>query len=640
MTAWINDLFEIIWQMSLTASFVCLAVCLLRLLLKRAPKIFSYALWALVFIRLICPVALNSPVSVIPSQRQWLEWSAAVAQDPGGGESGELQSSAGEYAGSNTSESLWAEREDVGTAADAVRPGQTGSQVTATGTGTIVNGDKSWHENADTRNDAAVEIPLTTDTGVEKGSSWDLAAVLWLAGMAVVLCWQAVRAGQWKRSLGQIHPIEDGVYTAAGAAAPFVMGLIHPAIYLPERMAQEDRGYVLLHERTHLRRKDYLIKMAAFGICCIHWFNPFAWLAFRLMCMDMEMSCDEAVLRHLNGHQKKAYATALLSFADRTVSGGSLAFGEPYAKKRIRNVLQYRRLAYRWMLVLTVGCLAMVGCLLTDPVDDGSLDSNGASETEESTEKETAEEDAYYAQVEAHWNSYHVGSTHPQITDKSVSWYADLNHDGQDERIVFDWGYMTPSTFAVFAVLDSEGTVLYVKDPAAVHAGAMTYYLCQVGGREYLLYYSPCISTDAGDYGFTLLELNAENEMAEVDQGYVFFILGDGEYLAKYHPEWYMDIPAMVAFAVAANGYLEHSTLLFSTDQDWLEEAIASSETGMFVMGSEENPYRQYENYKAYCYEERPTEMIPTEQELRDMLVAACEEDQIPYTLNGVDVIN
>ncbi|MBP3700599.1 MAG: hypothetical protein J6I64_01795, partial [Lachnospiraceae bacterium] len=105
-------------------------------------------------------------------------------------------------------------------------------------------------------------------------------------------------------------------------------------------------------------------------------------------------------------------------------------------------------------------------------------------------------------------------------------------------------------------------------------------------------------------------------------------------------PEWYMDIPARVAFAGAANGYLEHSTLLFSTDQDWLEEAIASSETGMFVMGSEENPYRQYENYKAYCYEERPTEMIPTEQELRDMLVAACEEDQIPYTLNGVDVIN
>ncbi len=661
MTTWINNVFETVLQMSLTASFVCLAVCLLRLLLKRAPKIFSYALWALVFIRLICPVTLGSPMSVVPSRQQWIAWSEMAAQVPDREQTEALRPSAGQQGGQELPDLLWDDRENGRIDGDNVQIGQNVSQAgTASGMKDIVDKQDSTMS----RPLDGTEQPTATEDSSES-SVLTVAAMLWLVGVIVILSWQSVRTYRWKNSLGQICSAEEGVYTASGATAPFVMGLLHPAIYLPEQMAAEEREYVLLHERTHLRRKDYLVKMVAFMICCVHWFNPFAWLAFRLMCMDMEMSCDEAVLQQMNGQQKKAYATALLSFADRTVSGGSLAFGEPYAKKRIRNVLQYRRTSYRWMLVLTVMCVALAGCLLTDPVDDGSQDGKDVLETQKSevetkeaetkepdttvsettpsetyqeeSEKETTEDDLYFAQMEAYWESFRVGSTAPQITDQSMHWEADLNHDGTPEQIVFDWGYMDMAAPAMFAVLDSHGTVVYMEEPANAHVGWMNYYVCEWDGREYLFSYSPYVSTGILGYYYNLMELDDQGKMVMVDQGNASCILGDGEFIREWHPEEYLNIPQMVEFAAKLNDYLEHSYLLFSTDESWVDLDYAANV--LFVTGDPENPYRQYENYGEFSGEPRGSQK-PSEGQLKSALMSWVMEMNYPYTEDGVTIKN
>ena len=178
-------------------------------------------------------------------------------------------------------------------------------------------------------------------------------------GIVVIVAAQGLRTYRLKKRLGILREAGDtqditGVCEIPGLATPFVMGILHPQIYLPAHMEDAQRRYVLQHEQTHIRRKDYLVKAIAFGITSIHWFNPLAWLAYYLMCMDMEMSCDERVLAK-NVSSKKEYAQALLTFAEQSVGGG-LAFGEPYAKKRIRNVLQYRRLSFEWSVILVVLC--------------------------------------------------------------------------------------------------------------------------------------------------------------------------------------------------------------------------------------------------------------------------------------------
>jgi len=376
------------------------------------------------------------------------------------------------------------------------------------------------------------------------------------------------------------------------------------------------------------------------------------------------MSCDEAVLRQLNGQQKKGYATTLLSFADRTVSGGSLAFGEPYAKKRIRNVLQYRRPAYRWMLVLTVMCVALAGCLLTDPVKSESLTSEESWEQEsreditesqsekttepeitlsesqqEEGEKETTEDDLYFAQLDSYEKSFRIGSKSPQITDKSTSWYADLDHDGEDERLVFDWGYMEPGSFGIFAVLNTQGEVVYVDTPASAHVGWVNYYLCQWKGRDYLLEYQPGIGTGMGEYSYALLELNGDDHSLAadqnslwnvVDQQFVSFHVGPGDYIKEFDKDWEMDISAMVDLAYMLNLYMEKSYLLVSTDEGWLREAIHDSGNGMFVLGSPEEPHRQYENYSIFTSEERPTQKSPSMDDVREILENWCEKEGIP----------
>jgi len=216
----------------------------------------------------------------------------------------------------------------------------------------------------------------------------EIGAFIWIFGIVVLLVYSLVSVLRLKRQLKNAKLIEQNIYEAKNLKTPFVLGFIRPRIYLPAGLGVEEKSYTLLHEQTHIHRKDHVIKILAFLILSIHWFNPLVWIAFRLMSMDMELSCDERVLKKMDEDIKKPYATSLLSLAtDRNILNGSpLAFGEGNVKGRIKNVLNYKKPSF-WVVVVSIVAVIVVGvALVTNPkqreevlVDNNSSGSPSAS---------------------------------------------------------------------------------------------------------------------------------------------------------------------------------------------------------------------------------------------------------------------
>lgn len=293
------------------AGAAVLVVLLARLALRRAPKLYSYLLWAPVLFRLLCPFPIESVFSLLPAKAQPIPKDILYAGTP---------------------------RVDTGFAA-----------LDRAVNSVLPAGEPAMSVN-----------PLQV---------WLAAAQLvWLAGAAVLLLYSLAATLRLRRRLKGAAREEENIYTAAGLETPFVMGLFRPRIYLPAGLAGEERRYILLHEQTHIRRGDHLWRLLGFFALCLHWFNPLVWLAFYLSGKDMEMSCDEAVLRALGENVKKPYSASLLALASgrRWVGGAPLAFGEGDTGARIKNVLRYRRPAF-WVsaALLAVVAAAAVGLALS-----------------------------------------------------------------------------------------------------------------------------------------------------------------------------------------------------------------------------------------------------------------------------------
>lgn len=183
---------------------------------------------------------------------------------------------------------------------------------------------------------------------------------VWLIVAAVMLIYGVVSYLILKRSMCGANHIDGNIYEADNVQSPFVLGVLKPRIYLPLGLSEQEKRYIILHEQTHLRRYDHVIKFAAYFVLCLHWFNPLVWVAFRRLGVDMEMSCDERVLKELGGEIKKDYSLSLLSLATqrRTIGGSPLAFGENSIKERVKNVLNLKKPS-RMIIVLAIA-LAVV----------------------------------------------------------------------------------------------------------------------------------------------------------------------------------------------------------------------------------------------------------------------------------------
>lgn len=293
----LDTIFLQVLNMSYTASYVILAVLLARILLRKAPKSFSYALWSVALFRLVCPWSFESALSLLS-------------------------------VGGRTTEQLQPFPQQF------VTLGTIRNNINTNGAGTI---------------------PSPVSSVPEEPIFSNILALIWLMGIAALLIYSVFMLLKLKKQLKGAVLATENIYLSAHLTTPFVMGAIHPKIYLPLSLSEKEKRYILLHEQTHIRRLDHIIKLVSFFALCVHWFNPLVWLAFFLSGRDMEMSCDEAVIKKLGNEVKKEYSVSLLSLSTgrRIIGGIPLAFGEGDTKSRIKNVLNYRKPAF-WIIALSI----------------------------------------------------------------------------------------------------------------------------------------------------------------------------------------------------------------------------------------------------------------------------------------------
>ena len=320
-------------HMSLAASALVVVVVVLRLLLKRAPKAIHCALWAMVALRLLLPFSLESSFSLIPqdvAERELLtEW-----QD--------------DYVGEVT-----VIYDDSALYNDAV----------AAGREPFADGEGGYYVvTAPDRLDA----PDTVETAVLPILGW-----VWLAGCAAMLLYAAVSFFRIRKRVRLSIPLRDNIWRCEAVDSPFILGFFRPNIYLPYHMDEGQAQYVIAHEEAHLRRRDHWWKPLGFLLLAVYWFNPLLWVAYILLCRDIELACDERVIRDMDASAKKAYSEALLSCSlpRHMVAACPLAFGEVGVKKRIASVLNYKKPAF-WVLVVAIlACVVVAVCFLTSPKD-------------------------------------------------------------------------------------------------------------------------------------------------------------------------------------------------------------------------------------------------------------------------------
>ena len=314
-----------LFNMSLTANVAIVLVILLRLLLKKAPKVISYALWGVVLFRLLCPMSIGSNFSVY-------NLFDAPAQESG------TITSVIEYVPSNI----------VHTEYPSVA-------LPVPGISDVIN--EALPQGQEQLVADPLEAPMSITT------------YIWMIGVLVMVIYSIVSYIRLRRKLSVVVPLRDNIFIADDIKSPFVVGLFRPKIYLPCNLGDKEQEYIILHEQHHIKRLDHVMKALAFLALAIHWFNPLVWVAFILASKDMEMSCDEAVIRKIGGDVRADYSASLLTLATgrRIIAGTPLAFGEGDTKGRINNLSKWKKPAVWVVLVAVVACVVLAVCLLTNP---------------------------------------------------------------------------------------------------------------------------------------------------------------------------------------------------------------------------------------------------------------------------------
>jgi hypothetical protein len=323
-----TEVFRTILNMSVTGSIVALCVALLWMPLKKVPRWIRCSLWAVVFIRLFVPFSFSAPISLLGSIGAPAPVNGVVT-----------------YISADTVEGIpdWMNETTV--------------------PGTVLESELLPERMPNAKN-------VQTTTDAKQTNLIAVGTAVWLSGTGLMLLYAGIQYLLLKKRLGDAVLTEPGVYETDAVEAPFVFGILKPRIILPVDFPSESRALVLRHERAHIARRDHIAKPALFIVLSLHWFNPLAWLAYRFYCEDMEASCDERAIRSMNREQIAAYGETLLRFGTRRVSfaGGPLAFGEHCTKRRIMNVLNYKKPAFWVILVALLAALATTAVLLANPV--------------------------------------------------------------------------------------------------------------------------------------------------------------------------------------------------------------------------------------------------------------------------------
>ena len=312
-----NELFLKIVNMSISASWLVLVVLILRFVLKKAPKWVNILLWGIVAIRLICPFSFESALSLIPSAETFPE---KVISGPSF---------------------------DV----------QTG----------ITPVDNRINDYLGDRYFEGVTVPANNGNNI-----MTILTIVWTIGILLLVAYTVISYWRLRRKVDTAVRYKDNIFQSENVKSPFVLGIIKPRIYLPFNMNGQDLEHVVAHEQAHIHRKDHWWKPFGFLLLTIHWFNPLMWLAYVLLCRDIELACDEKVIKELGNEQRADYMQALVacSVNRRMIAACPLAFGEVGVKERVKSVMNYKKPAFWVIIIAVIICVGVAACFLTNPKQD------------------------------------------------------------------------------------------------------------------------------------------------------------------------------------------------------------------------------------------------------------------------------
>ena len=310
-----SEFFLKIVNMSISASWVVVAVLALRFCLKKAPKWVNVLLWGIVAARMVFPFSIESVLSLIPSA-ETISPTIMMEQSP-------------------------SVQTGVPALNHVINPVISGSFTPAPGA---------------SANPLQIWIPVL--------------AGIWLFGIVALFLYSAVSYCRLRRKVCEAVILRDNIYQSENVCSPFVLGIIRPKIYLPYHMDSREVGHVIAHEQTHIRRKDHWWKPLGFLLLTIHWFNPLMWLSYVLLCRDIELACDEKVIGKMGNAQRADYTQALVacSVDRRLIAACPLAFGEIGVKERVKSVMNYKKPAFWIVLASVIVCAVIAVCFLTNPI--------------------------------------------------------------------------------------------------------------------------------------------------------------------------------------------------------------------------------------------------------------------------------
>ena len=552
-----TELFLEVLNRSISAGWLILAVVVLRFVLRKAPGWSHVLLWGIVALRLVCPISVESSLSLLPSAR-------TISEETGAG-----------------------------------------SGITVH-TGFALVDDRVNEYLAEQE----VRVPEPEKAGVDAVA---VLAVLWVSGVAALVLYSLLRYGALYRRVSMAVMVRENIFRSERVSSPVVLGMLGPKIYLPTRLSEEELTYVVAHEQAHIRRGDHWWKPLGFLLLAVYWFHPLMWLAYVLLCRDIELACDERVVRELDREQRADYSQALLacSTGRRSVAACPLSFGEVGVKERVRAVLNYKKPAFWIVAAAVTACGAAAVCFLTNPAGQEDVsqqplsleqvvelarkgealtweDFDGFRHYEtgsglyirvyEIDEKFTLKigggevgpkASPMYIYLEADTGvsdyidirqedvaafiSRHQGDTVLAEALDTVIWWldADLDRDGEAEG--FRVRETAEQELYELEVLGKNETVLWSEEAGIPHIGWSAILLYEENGQDYLIRYQPAMYQGFGSYTCTRFALEG-GQPSEVETWSVDFDLSVGQKTDE-----------MKAFEEAVNGMLENATVLLST---------------------------------------------------------------------------
>ena len=398
-----SEFFLTLLNMSVVSSLLIVAVMLLRLVFKKAPKAIICILWALVGLRLVCPFSFESKLSLVP-EKEPVTYIAEQAQSDKNIE---------EYIGTN-------------------------------------------------QNNVNYETPQgSVSVSTQSSAEFDLWALVnrvlpyvWGGGVLAMAISSVISYVRLRKSMLACFKMQDNIYLCDGIKSPFILGVIKPGIYIPSHLNSEEQRVVIAHETAHLKRLDYLWKPLGFLVLTVHWFNPLVWLAYALLCRDIEGACDEYVVKKMSVDDKKLYSYTLLSCSAprHMLTACPVAFGEVNVKSRVKSVLNYKKPAF-WIVIASVVSIAVVAVLfMTNPVEDKN---KGFETPEELIHSVIMEKEKYMPPMYPDKDSFACESHYVFDVEESENsktyylWVAYMEYALNDEKLLDGGGGVGPKVITM-----------------------------------------------------------------------------------------------------------------------------------------------------------------------------------------------